>query len=152
MSSNDIYQILRDKNLLNIINPLFYHLNDNTNRRMARYYHIAGYYLWKNQLSELAIESYQKAIEYLESIKIKYCFDYRETSYTFYSLGKIYYNKGKWEEANTCYKRAVVTQSYMESDGKSLMDHQDLTNYRNHLAGYLHDDIDELYFARFIHC
>jgi hypothetical protein len=77
-----------------------------------------------------------------------YTSDYRELSYIYNSLGKMYYKTSQWENATDCYNNAVLLHNNIHD--KILIDHQNLTNYRTNLAGYQQDDIDELYYNQFV--
>ncbi len=146
-----IHDVLKYKNIQEIIRsniPEDMTAYSDKIRRVARYYYIAGFYLYRYGLNDLAINSYKKAIEHWSVIQILYPCDYRELGYLYNSLGKVYYHTAEWQKATECYSTAVGIYNNIEE--KTLIDHQELTKYRTNLAGYLNDnEADVNYFNRY---
>lgn len=148
LSTHYIQELFSFSNIQNIISTNIEIFDDKKNRRLGRYCYIGSYYLCRHQLYELSIACYVQSIKHFELIEKMYTSDYRELSYIYNSLGKMYYKTSQWEKATDCYNKAVLLHNNIHD--KILIDHQNLTNYRTNLAGYQQDDIDELYYNRFV--
>ncbi len=146
-----IHDALKYKSIHEIIQPKLIEdpsIHSDKIRRVARYYYIAGCFLHRYGLNDLAINSYQSAIDHWCVIqKLDTC-DSRELGYLYNALGKVYYHIAEWQKATECYSAAVGIYNNIEE--KTLIDHQELTKYRTNLAGYLNDnEIDINYFNRY---
>lgn len=137
LSNINIEEILLLPNDIDIKNPI----------RIARYYYILAYYLYRHQFYELSILFYRHAINFYQKSLSESSSYYRELSYVYNSLGNTYYNHSDWNNAIQSYEKAVITHSKITET--LLIDHQNLTNYRSNLAGYMQDETDDILFNHF---
>lgn len=148
VSAKEIHSLFETASIETIIKSSIPNSSDNNHRRIGRYYYFAGFYLAQYKLYKLAIQAYQRSIIQYNAIANIQSDDLKELAFFHNSLGRLYCANKQWEDAIHHYQLAVITNSKIQI--KNLSDHQDLTNYRSNLSGYLCEEVEEHYFSRFI--